>query len=140
MKSLMLRVLLLLPFFGFAASHSPVLAQTTLATGSAPDIPWLRLIFSFLLCIGIAIGAVLLLRRYQRRGGVGLLKRLRLAGELPVADQIRIVEARRVSPSGRLCLIEFDGRQFLLSVTEQSIGILAEKNTPASALANGLPT
>lgn len=137
MKPLMQRVLLLLPAMVFAAQHTPALAQTTLAAGSAPDIPWVRLIFSFLFCIGVAIGAVLLLRRYQQRGGSGLLKRLRLGGELPVTDQIRILEARRVSPSGRLCVIEFDGRQFLLSVTDHTIAVLAEKNASDPSPVNG---
>ena len=127
-----MRYALALPFLALVAFPAAALARASLAMGSAPEIPWFRLIFSFLLCMGIAIGAILLLRRHQRHGSWGILNRMQLGDARPALDQIRILEVRRVSPTGRLCLIEFDERHFLLAVTDHAITILAERDATAS--------
>lgn len=105
----------------------PACAQgsTTLATGSAPEVPWLRLVLSLLLCIGIAVAAILLLRRYQR-GGTGTATKWFSAQGLVPDQRIRIVEARRLGAGSQLCLVRFDDREMLLAVTSDRVAVLAE--------------
>lgn len=115
-----------------AALPLPAMAQASLATGSAPEVPWLRLVLSFALCIGLAFAAILLLRRYQRQGSAGLLASLRGKADSLPAPEIKVLESRRLGPSGQICLVEFDGRKLLLSVTNSEIAILAEKQPDTS--------
>lgn len=107
----------------------------TLAGGSSPQIPWVRLIVSLVFCLGLALSAILVMRRMQQQGTGGILRRMR--GERPAApDTFRILEARRISPTSHLCLVEFDGREFLLAATDHAVEVVAER---AAATAKDLP-
>ncbi|KPL68270.1 hypothetical protein SZ64_09135 [Erythrobacter sp. SG61-1L] len=105
------------------ALPAPAVAQG-LTGGSAPDVPWLRLVLAFAFCIAVAFGAVLLLRRHQRGGGpvlpIALLER-RTGGP---ARRLSVIETRRASPNGDLCLVECDGETWLLVLTPAGTTVL----------------
>lgn len=117
----------------FLAGTEPALAQNTLATGAAPEIPWLRLILSFALCIGLAAAAIFLLKHYQaRRAGVASgFGGLQFAkGASRFQPELQVVEARRMVGNSHVCLVQFDGRQFLLAVSDGGTSIVHERPIP----------
>lgn len=128
-------------FLTLVALPAPVLAQTaTLAGGSGPDIPWLRIILSLLFCLVLAAGAVLALRHYHAQGSGGsggLLARLRAGPAGLTKPRLAILEARRIGPAGQLCLVTFGGRELLLGVTQGAITVLAERDLPPDDPADG---
>lgn len=94
-----------------------------IATGSAPGVPWLRLIVSLLVCLVVAFGAVLALKRYQRRGFATRLKVL-IQRSASVERPISLIETRRASLHGDLCLVECEGERWLLAFTPSGVTIL----------------
>ncbi|HTN14548.1 MAG TPA: hypothetical protein VL094_07055 [Sphingomonadaceae bacterium] len=104
-------------------TSAPALAQG-LTGGSAPAIPWLRLVLAFGLCIAIAIGAVLLLRRHQRRGGPVLPAALFQRHGVASQRRISVIETRRASSTADLCLVECDGQTWLIALTPAGATVL----------------
>lgn len=98
------------------ALPAPVFAQG-LTGGSAPEIPWLRLVLAFALCIAVAYGAILLVRRHQRGGGPILPAVLFARRSGSTTRRISVIETRRASPTADLCLVECDGEIWLLALT-----------------------
>lgn len=94
-----------------------------IATGSAPGVPWLRLIVSLLVCMIVAFGAVLALKRYQRRGVARPLKAL-IQRSTSAERPISVIETRRASVHGDLCLVECEGERWLLAFTPSGVTVL----------------
>lgn len=111
------------PALLLSALPSSALAQG-LTGGSAPDVPWLRLVLAFGLCIAIAFGAVLLLRRHQRGGGPLLPAALFERRSAVTQRRISVIETRRASPTADLCLLECDGQTWLIALTPAGATIL----------------
>jgi flagellar biogenesis protein FliO len=79
----------------------PAEARLT-GTGGAPDIDFLRIAAALLLCLGLGIAAILLLRRHGT------------ARFTPAASgDLRVVESVRLG-RGALHVVEFDGQRLLL--------------------------
>lgn len=114
-------VLLVLPA---ALALAQPLGGTGEATALEPAIPFktqsaldsgtlLRIGAVLLLCLGLALVAALLLRRYT---GVGAT-----AG----SGRLRLLESRRLSPRLTLFLVEVDGNTHLLAQCGDSVVLLA---------------
>lgn len=101
---------------------APALAAP-IATGAAPGVPWLRLIFSLMLCLMVAFGAIVALKRYQHRGIANPLKKL-LERSSTVQRPISLVETRRASVHGDVCLVECEGEKWLLAFTPAGVTVL----------------
>lgn len=87
---------------GPAFAALPAQARLT-GTGSAPDIDFLRIAAALLLCLGLGIAVILLLRRHGT------------ARFTPAAaGGLRVVESIRLG-RGALHVVEFDGRRLLLA-------------------------
>lgn len=112
-------------FILMASIPSPALAGA-LADGSAPGIPWLRLILSFGICIAVAFGAILLLKHYQRRGIANPIKSLLERQGVTPVRRIAIIETRRASLNADLCLVECDGETFFLALTPAGATVLKQ--------------
>jgi hypothetical protein len=80
-----------------------------LGGGAAPDLSLVRVFLALLVCLVIAVLAVLFLRQRFSGKPPQFLERLR-----PSSARIRLVESRRISPQGELCIAEVDGEEFLL--------------------------
>ena len=112
----------------------PSVAQAqSLATGSAPDIPWFRLLLSLAFCIAVAWGAVRLLKYYQRRGIANPIKSLLERQGAASQRRIAIIETRRASLHADLCLVECDGDTYLLALTPAGATVLRHDSEKASA-------
>ena len=103
--------------------HGPATAAF-LATGSTPAVPWLRLVLSLLFCVAMAWAAIALLRRYQRHGSVVRLGDLLGKSALPAPARLKILETRRASQHGDLCLAELDGEVYFLALTSSGVTVL----------------
>lgn len=108
-----------------------------LGTASPPGIPWLRIALAFLLCIALAFGAIMLLRHHQGRLRWDALARRFSA--LPTAPrrQIDVIETRRVSQHGDVCLIHCRGRAYLLAIGQGHATLLDQQVLPPQASAPG---
>lgn len=105
----------------------PSLAQAVPLTGGAStQIPWLRLVLSLAFCLGLAIVAILVMKRMQLGGVEGLLRGIS-GKQVATTDTFRIIEARRLGPSSQMCLVEFDGREILLVTTDHAVEVIAER-------------
>ena len=125
----MSRAFALLPLLTLS---SPAAAQS-LATGSAPGIPWVRLLFSLVFCIALAWGVVVAIRHYQRRGMANPVKRLLDRQGTPAPRRIAIIETRRASLHADLCLVECDGEAFFLALSPAGATVLNHRKEPEDA-------
>lgn len=110
-----------------AAAHAIAPRVSHLGGGGAIDVSLGRIIISFIICIAIAVLAILLLR--QRSGKIdlaGFFARLE-----PRARAIDVVETRRLSPHADLCLVRQGGREYLLVLQQGSTQVL--KDQPVAA-------
>jgi len=113
-----MRFLLMLPC-GLLATPAEA-AQ--LATGSAPDIPWLRLLIALAVSTTVAAAAIFALRRKPGSAGplVKFFQNLRSAPP----RRIFILETRRASQHGDLCLVEVEDAVYLLALTTSGATLL----------------
>ena len=105
-----------------------------LASGAAPAIPWLRLVLSFLFCIAVAGGASLALRRYRGKSGTPPWAALFSRTKPAPLRRLRILETRRASQYGDLCLVEIDTQLYFLALTPGGAVLL---DRPGYAADNG---
>jgi len=94
-----------------------------LGSGSAVDIPVGRIVIAFLICVGIAFLAILLIR--QRMGRNDLSGWVRRIGARSGA--IDVVEVRRLSVQSEIGLVRHDGREYLLLLQGNSSRVLRER-------------
>jgi flagellar biogenesis protein FliO len=77
--------------------------------GGAPDVSLFRVFLALLVCVIVAVLVVLFVK--QRMGG----RLPRFLGRIaPSQGRIRLIEGRRISPQGELCICEVDGEEFVL--------------------------
>lgn len=94
------------------------------ATGSGPEIPWVRLILAFLFCAllaGVAIWAL------KARYGTPLLPenwRTLVAGgaanEVQADDRVRIAQRLAVAPGSQIIVLKRGKQNYLLHLTSSS--------------------
>lgn len=113
----------LLAVIAGAVLTEPAFAAT-LGGAASPGVPWLRIVFAFALCIGVAFGAIWLLRLYRE----GRIARS-AAGWLPARGaraerQIEVVETRRISAHADVCLLHWQGRSYLLLVGPSGVSLI----------------
>ena len=111
---------------------SPALAQAGRLGGGQPlEVSLGRIVSALVICIIIAILAVLLIR--QRSGRIDLQAWF---GRLQVRPRsIEVVETRRLSPHADICLVRSSGREYLLLLLAGSAQVLRE-----GAVAEGEPS
>jgi hypothetical protein len=104
----------------------PALAAP-LATGTGPSIPWGRLFVVLAFCLVLAWGAIVFVRHYQNRSVANPLEGLFGRAKSGLTRRIQIIETRRASQHGDLCLVECDGETYLLAITAQGATVLNRK-------------
>ena len=79
------------------------------ALGSTSDeVSIWRVAGAFVLCVGIAVAAALLLRARHGIGGPALLRR---------NERLQLIESIRLNPQVQLCILRCDGEELLLSAS-----------------------
>jgi|GEM_PF-1287552 len=108
-------------------------AAAVLATGSGPSVPWFRIILALVACLAVAWGAILLLRRHQR-GELRAIRSIQLnlgmfftSPTRHAPPRLSILETRRASQHGDLCLAELDGELFFLALTPAGTTVIARR-------------
>ena len=109
---------------------TPTLAQS-LAQGAEPHVSWWRVILALLLCLGLAVAGALALK-YRLHGsvfsggkpgrGFNLLASLRtrtFAFTSP-PRRLQLVELVRVNPQVTVCLLTWDGKEYLVAALPAS--------------------
>jgi hypothetical protein len=109
---------------------STAASAQNLGGGEDLDISLGRIVLAFLISVGVAAGAILALRR--RRAGSTSAKTW-LTGFGSRQPAIRVIETRRISQHGDICLIENRGREYLLLVMAGRAQVLRESEITDSA-------
>lgn len=104
------------------AARAQNAAQPHLGGGGALDISLGRIIASLVICLIVAVLAILLIRQ---RGGRGDLAAM-FARMQPQVRAIEVVETRRLSPHADICLVRHDGRDYLLVLQQGSMQVLRD--------------
>lgn len=108
--------LALAPGVACAAGHR-------LGGGGAVDVSLGRIVLAFVICIIVAVLAILLIR--QRGGKIDLAH---LFAHLePRARVIQILETRRLNPHSDICLVRHDDREYLLVLQAGATHVLRER-------------
>lgn len=90
--------------------------------GAAADVSIVRVLASLILCLGMAVAVILLMRGRGIR--VPTLKGL----IVPAAPGIEIIQTRRLSTHADISLVRHSGREYLLLLQAGSAQILRESD------------
>lgn len=98
-----------------------------------------RIFGAWLLCIGIAVALILVLRRIRSgrlpRGAASFLPR----ALNPATRQIAIVETRRINLSADICIFDYAGERYLVSVGPGGTTLLDRSAAPPPPAPKDLP-
>lgn len=95
-----------------------------LGGGGDVDISIGRIVVAFVICIIVAVLAILLIR--QRGGRINLAQWF--ARVVPRSREIDIVETQRLNPHSDICLVRHDGREYLLILQQGATHVLRERD------------
>lgn len=111
-----------------SVSTLTILVQAASVHGQPPDpvIPWGRILFAFLFCIALAVGAILWLRA---RHGVftdlrGVARRVTRRHPAPVHDELEVQNRLRVSPSSQVMVLRCGERRYLVHMGGQGAQLI----------------
>ena len=100
------------------------LANATLASGSSPDIPWVRILFVLVLCLALAVATIGFVR--LRYGMPFLPDRLAAKIALPnrpvkAKGDLAIVERLSSGPASQFVVLQRGTRKYLLHISQQGV-------------------
>lgn len=105
------------------AARAQNAAQPHLGGGGSLDISLGRIIASLVICIIVAVLAILLIRQRSGRGDLSAM----FARLQPQVRAIEVVETRRLSPHADICLVRHCGRDYLLVLQQGSMQVLRDE-------------
>ena len=104
-----------------ATGRAPVLA-----TGGGPDIVWWRIAGALLLCLLLAVGAVMVLRA---KGGSLTVPWLARSGD----NRLRVIERVALGPQSSLALVSVDGSELLVAAAPGGIAVVPLANVAGAS-------
>lgn len=104
---------------------APAVAAGRLGGGGSLDLSLTRILLSLFICLIVAVGAMLILKRHGGRISAAPLQAI-LKRNFPAARRIDVLESRRISPNADVCLIRCDEREYLLVCGPQGQMVLRE--------------
>lgn len=124
-----------LPSGALVALATPTAAQT-LGQGSGLEIAWWRIVAAFLICAALAVAAAFALRTRMQASGAhsqpasgwrAVRNAIFSWPSCPEAGEprLRLVETLRLGPQVDICLVQVDGRDFLVAMSPQGVSLLA---------------
>jgi hypothetical protein len=100
-------------------------------TGSGAGLSFWRIFGAWLLCIGIAVLLILILRRIRNGRSAGPPAFFpRLLSQPPC--RVEIVETRRATVSVDLCVLDYDGERYLIACGPSGTTLLDRSPLPPS--------
>lgn len=109
----------------------PAMAAGLGAAGT-PGVPWARIVLAFLFCIALAAAAIAVLRHHQGRGRPAMLARAFPAMAQAPRRRIDLIETRRISQHGDVCLLHCGGHSYLIAVGQAHAVLLDRQPLPAT--------
>lgn len=109
-------------FFLHGTAQAQQVARAPLGGGSGVDVSPIRIILSLVICIAVAVLAILLIR--QRNGTIDLRALMSRAERR--ASRITVHETRRLGMHADACLVECDGREYLLVLQQGGVHVLRD--------------
>lgn len=100
-------------------------APAAIGGGKPFVFPVERMAFGLLLCILLAWGVALLIRRYRQSAGTSHVRGLALLPKV-AARRLRVIESRRMGGASEVSLIVCDGREYLVAITAGYALLLCE--------------
>ncbi len=105
-------------------SHAASANLAPLAQGSSPDIPWLRIVLVFILCVGLAVAAIGFVR--LRHGLPFLPDRLgnsppRVSSSGDMEDHLAVSQRLSAGPSSQFVILARGKQRYLLYVSPQGV-------------------
>ena len=112
-----------------AAGPAAAAAAGRLGGGEALGVSLGRIVLALIICLVIAVFAILLLRQKSGRTDLrALFARFEMKPRL-----IDVVETRRLSPHADICVVRHGGREYLLLLLAGAARILSEEPVGAAA-------
>ena len=126
MSRTILRRLGLISAASLAGVPLPLFAQQ-LGGGSSPEVSIVRLVGALIVCLLLALLAILFLK--HRSGGAIAFKLGRLVS---TSSEIEVRETRRLTVQHHLSLVRYSGRDFLLLLSPGNSVVLSERESPTA--------
>ena len=104
-----------------------------LGTASTPGVPWVRIVFAFLFCIALAAAAIAVLRHQQGRLRLTLLTRAFPGLAQAPHRRIDVIETRRISQHGDVCLLHCGGHSYLIAMGQAHAVLLDRQALPTGS-------
>lgn len=99
-----------------------LLANAQIGVDDPPGLPWLRIIVALVFCLSVAVGAILAIKAYHSRGfSIPSISKLTGGAQ---KKEIEIIETRRASDQGQLCLFHYAGSAYLIVITSGGATLL----------------
>ena len=124
----------------FLAAGLSVLAATArhpVGIADAPAIPWLRIVLALLFCLILSAAAILMLRRFGVGGGGSAPPFLAGLKRISGSAEIEIIETRRASAHGQVCLFHCRGNAYLISITSGGTTLIDKMPVPPTTEPEG---
>ncbi|MCW4463804.1 hypothetical protein OK349_19030 [Sphingomonas sp. BT-65] len=96
-----------------------------LGGGGGLDLSLTRIVLSLLLCLGIALSVILLLKRNGGRMNAAALRGL-LKG-IRTDQRVRVIESRRISAHADFCLVRCDDVEYVILSSTREQKLLREQ-------------
>jgi len=120
-----------------ACAASPAWTQQ-LGQAQGVDVPLWRVLGALVVCLSLAVGAAVLLRRRLVQGGAspclgpGLPRLLDLRPDQNDSRRLELLETVRLSHQTDVCLLRCDGREFIVSTSPQGALLVSAPPTGAA--------
>ena len=101
-----------------------------LGTASTPSVPWVRIVLAFLFCIALAVAAIAVLRHQQGRLRFTFAARAFPAMAQAPRRRIEVIETRRISQHGDVCLLHCDEYSYLIAMGQAHAVLLDRQALP----------
>lgn len=101
-----------------------------LGTANAPGVPWARIVLAFVFCIALAVGAIAILRHHQGRLRFTFAARAFPAMAQAPRRRIEVIETRRISQHGDVCLLHCGGHSYLIAMGQACAVLLDRQALP----------
>jgi hypothetical protein len=107
-------------------------AGSALSYGSGPSVPWVRIVFAFLLCAGLAVAAVAFMRWRTGQGSTAPFWLQMTRGTAAGERELELLERLALSPTTQLVSVRWGARKILILAAPTGAQVLSETDVAAA--------